>query len=265
MNKYLIIFITVVAGLMIVTSVQAQFGIERLRNQANHLEKRASISAANQGERLTAVKQRADRMIVDRINELDRLLSRIQTDQRLSSDDKTSLSSDIQTDINGLTALKAKVDADTDLNTAKTDAKQIITSYYIYKMFVPKTRLMIIINNLQSLTQNLQAITPQIQNIINTLKSQGKDVSSLQSLLNDIDNRLQTITSTLSTDKTEVQAVSATTTDPNSVFTQVRKDLASVRTSFAGIRNDISQMRVDFRVVILGGSNQPSTSSESAK
>jgi len=168
------------------------------------------------------------------------------------------LSSDIQADINGLTALKAKIDADTDVNTAKADAKTIITNYYIYRIFVPKTRLLITISNMQTLSVNIGQLTPEIQNLINTLKSAGKDVLSLQALLDDINSQLQTINTSLSNDKSKVMAVNVSTQDPKTVFTQVRQGLANVREDFAKIRHDIGQMREDFKINIKITSTVPS-------
>ncbi len=251
MKKYLIILVTVFAGLIVVASAQAQFGLQKLKNDVTRMENRASLSAQNQEKRLENIKERADRMIKNRINELNRLLQRIQNDKRLSSDDKASLSSDIQADINGLTTLKSKIDADPDAATARNDAKQIITGYYIYKIFVPKMQLLITIDNLQKLTLNLQGLIPQIQNLINTSKSQGKDVSKLQSLLDDINSRLTTIGTALANDKTIIQGVSVNTTNPQTIFTQIRKDLANVRANFAQIRYDIGIVRVEFRTIIL--------------
>ncbi len=250
MKKFLIIFISITIGLLVTTQATAQFGIGRFKNDINRTGNWASNSAANQSLRLSKIKEMADKLIANRIIELNRLLNRISNDKRLTDEKKTSLSSEIQADINGLTALKAKIDADTDIDTAKIDAKQIITSYYIYRIFVPKTRLLITISNMQTLSVNIGQLTPEIQNLINTLKSQGKNVLSLQSLLDDINAQLQIINTTLSSDKSKVEAVSISAQDYQSIFVQVRQDLASIRADFAKIRKDIGQMRVHFNADI---------------
>jgi len=258
MKKYLIIvFIIAGLGLLNNKQVEAQFNVGRIKNEINKLENKASKSAANQEKRLSKIKERADKLITNRINQLNRLLNRISNDKRLSAEEKTSLSSEIQAIINGLTTLKAKIDADTDVDTAKTDAKQIITKYYIYKIFVPKIRLLITITNLQTLSANIGQLTPEIQNLINTLKSQGKDVTSLESLLDDINSQLQTINTSLSDARSKVEAVSISTQDSASIFVGVRQDLANVRANFAKIRRDIGQMRVDFRTQIKINSPTP--------
>jgi len=246
MKKFLIIFISITIGFFATTQVNAQLGEGRLKNEINRLENRASKSAINQSLRLSKIKERGDKLITNRVNELNRLLNRISNDKRLTNEEKTSLSADIQADINGLTTLKAKIDADTDVDTAKADAKQIITNYYIYKIFVPKMRLLITIANMQALSANIGQLTPQIQNLVNTLKSAGKDVTNLQSLLDDINNQLQMINASLSTDKSKIDGVTISTQDSTSIFAQVRQDLANVRRDFAKIRKDFGQMRIDF-------------------
>src|SRR3989344_1054407 len=141
MRKVLIAFATIVFGLAVVVKVNAQLGTERAQNEANRLENRATISAENQAQRLEKIKTQADKLISNRIAILNTLLQRVTNDSRLSADEKSSLSSSIQSTIDGLNTLKTKIDTDTDIITAKADAKTIITNYYIYRMFVPKIRL----------------------------------------------------------------------------------------------------------------------------
>lgn len=239
------------------------YGMQRLINQETRAQAQASTAAQRQETNLTNLKQRADKAIDNRITELNNLLSRIQNNSRLSSDEKTSLSADINTDISGLTSLKAKIDADTDLQTARSDAKTIVTSYRIYMVLVPKIRLLITIDNLSALDTTLQGLTPKLQDLINNLKSQGKDVTSLQSSLDDINSRLTSISNTLSADKSKVEAVSVSDyATAHSSFVAVRQDLAqNIRASFAQIRHDIAQMRVDFKISIKNASAEPKASS----
>ena len=230
----------------------------------NRFQNQASKAAQRQDNQLQNIIQRADKLVENRLSSLNSLATRVQNDTRLTSSEKSSLSAEIQTDISGLTTLKAKIDADTDVSTARTDARQIITNYYIYALFEPKIRLLIVLNNLQTVTGNVQNLVPQIQNLINTFKSQGKDVTQLQTLLNDVSTQLQTINTTLTNDITTVQNVSVTSgvSSAETAFTRVRQDVAQVvRTGFAKIRQDFSQMRTLFHQLILP---VPSSSSASA-
>lgn len=237
-------------------------GEQKMVNEVTHLENQASRSANKQANELQAIIKRADTLIGTRLNSLNKLLSRVQNDSRLSANEKSSLTSDIQNDITGLTNLKTKIDADTDATTARADAKTIITNYYVYAIFEPKVRLLITLNNLQTVTANMQALVPQLQNLINTFKAQGKDVTQLQSLLDDVSSQLQTINTTLTSDITTVEGISTTTQGASTTFSKVRQDIAQiVKTDFAKIRSDFVQMRPLFKQLI---NPTPSVASGSA-
>lgn len=246
MIKVLIVFATIVFGLAVVVKVNAQTITPRTPNLINRLESRATKAAANQSQRLERIKIEAGRLIENRITSLNKLLQRVTNNSGLSPDEKSSLSSQIQLTIDSLNTLRAKIDADTDADTAKTDAKTIITNYYIYKMFIPKIRLLLAIDNLQALSVKLSETSASIQNLINTLENEGKDTSVIQGLLDDMNSQLSIINTTLANDKTKLETLS-TTSDFQTVFVQIRKDMAEVRSNFAKIRNDIAQMRTNFR------------------
>ncbi len=229
------------------TPVFAQnYGLQRVVNQA-------SKSAARADSELANIKKRADAAIDKRVTDLNSALQKIQGDKKLTSDEKSSLSGDIQTAISGLTSLKTKIDGDTDVATARADAKKIVSDYRVYLVLEPKTRLLITIDTLQKLDANLQGLTPKVQDLINKLKGEGKDTSKLQSLLDDANSKLTTINTQLSTDKSKVQATSISDVNgAHSTFVSVRQDLANVRSQFASVRADIAQMRDQFRIILKG-------------
>lgn len=263
-NAALLVALTITVSTLLTAAqpVVAQYGINRLINRVQNRENQASQTAQRQTNQLSNLKKRADQLIDNRINSLNRILQRIQNDSRLSADEKSSLSADVQTEISTLTSLKAKIDADTDITTARADAKSIITNFKVYAIFEPKLRILVIIDNLTGLSAKISSLTPKLQDLINNLKLNGKDVSKLQPLLDDVNSNLSTINSKLAADKQTVLAVSASSNP--SVFAPVRQDLATVRAAFAQIRHDIGQMRVEFQVVIKAGINQSTESSNSA-
>jgi archaellum component FlaC len=231
-----------------------------MQNEENRLANQASRSADRSANQLQNIKNKADTLIMNRLDSLNNLLTRVQNDTRLSTSEKSSFVSEIQQDVSGLTALKGKIDADTDVATARADAKSIITNYYIYAVFEPKVRLLVTLNNLQTTASYVQALVPQIQNLINTLKSQGKDTSQIQPLLDDISTQLQTINTTLTNDITSVQNISTTTKRNPTDFSTVRQDISQiVKVGFAKIRSDFAKMRPLFKQIIGTVSITPGT------
>jgi hypothetical protein len=237
-------------------------GGQKLLNVANRIDKTASKAAGKQTNELQNIISRSNTLITNRLTSLSTLSTRVQGDKRLSTSEKSSLASDIQTDTNGLTALKTKIDADTDATTARTDEKQIITSYYVFAVFEPKVRYLIILNNLQTTTSNIQALATQLQNLITTFKSQGKDVTQLQSLLDDITSQLQTINTTISADITTVQNISPTSKPTTDQFSKVKQDISQiVRAGLGKIKSDFDQMKPLFKQLISQKQGTPTPSS----
>lgn len=262
-KNYIIVLIVAVSllGLNLSQAKADRFGINKLGHEVQNWQNQASKTADLKGKRLVNIISRGDQMITSRLTSLNNLDARINADVKLQSGEKGALVSDIQTEISGLTALKIKLDADTDLTTAVSDEKQIITGYYIYAITEPKIRLLIILSNLQSVSLYLQALIPQLQNLITTLQAQGKDVSGLQPLLADINSQIQAINTALSTDINNLNAVSISSsqTQAKTVFTQARSDISQiVRADFLKIKSDINQMRLILKQIIFSKNTHPS-------
>lgn len=229
----------------------ADIAADNLIRDTNHMAAQASRAASRQDNELQHIIKKADMMINNRIDSLNKLKTRLQNDNKLSPEAKSNLSSDIQKIMDELIALKAKIDADPDVTTARNDVKQIVTNYHVYAVLEPKIRLLITLNNLQSLASHTQILVTQIQGLINNLQSQGKNVTGLNTLLGEVTTQLQTITTTITNDLNLVQNVSPTS-DPKDTFIKVRKDIAqTIHQGFAKIRSDFAQMRIVFKQVIL--------------
>lgn len=227
----------------VASPVWAQLGGQRVVNQITRSENQASRAAAVSAQELANIQKTAATLINTRITSLQTLLTRLNSDTRLSSDEKASLTTDINTTINGLQTLLTKIQADTDVTTARADRKSIITSYYVYKYFEPKVRLLLVIDNLQMLSNNVANLNGSVGATINNLPNSANK-TALQGLVADVNTQLTTINNHLTSDKTTIVALTVQSTDPETTFTQVRQDLAQiVREDFAKIRADFGQMQ----------------------
>lgn len=239
---------------------------ELMLHVVNQDSMRASRAATIQQSRLSEIISKGDSLITTRVTALQGLLTRIQNDQRLSTSEKTSLTTDIQTTITNLQNLKVKLDADTDATTALSDSKSIITSYYIFAVYQPKQELLITLNSLQSTVATLQAVVPQLQTLITTYGA-GKDTTQIQNSLNDISAQLATMSSSLSTDVTTVQGVSISSeSTAHTTFMQVRSDITNtIRTGFSKIQQDLVVIKPLLRHLISAGNTSTASNSGTLK
>ncbi len=228
--------------------------VKQVQNTLNN----SSKAAVKEQEQIIKLKQQGDKMADQRIASLNKLITRINNDKNLTSDEKTTLSSDVQNAINGLTALKTKIAGDTTNADLKTDIRQIVTNYKVYETLEPKMRILVVIDNLQDISNRLSQLSPKLKTFINGLNGQNKNVSDLQVLLDDINSNLSAINAKLSADKTAIMNVSVSTPNAKNTFVLVRKDLAQVRALFAKIRHDIALMREDFKGVLKNTTAGPS-------
>jgi hypothetical protein len=154
-------------------------------------------SAADQA-RVQRIVNRGNDEISRRLTTLQSLSSKINSATKLTTSDQASLSNEVSGETTGLTALKTKLDADTTVADAKTDAQSIINDYRVYALIVPKVNLIKVADDQQVAEAKLSALLPKLQTRVSTAKTAGKNVTSMESGLTDMSTQLgnaQTISS----------------------------------------------------------------------
>lgn len=134
--------------------------------------------------------ERGDREIARRITTLNNLNADVQAMAKISADEKSALSSAIQTEIANLTALKAKIDADTDRATLRADIKSIVDGYRIYMLVVPVGRIEIAGDKIQTTVAAYAAFSSKLQVRIAQEQSAGKDVAHLSASLSEMNAKV---------------------------------------------------------------------------
>src|SRR2546430_118634 len=79
-----------------------------------------------QTQQLARLKDLANKELARRLTALQTVINKINGVKRLTSEQKASLTSQVQQDIASLTALQTKIQADTDLTTLRTDVQSIV-------------------------------------------------------------------------------------------------------------------------------------------
>nr|MBI5455361.1 hypothetical protein [Candidatus Levybacteria bacterium] len=147
---------------------------------------RSALKVQTEATRLENLKQRANTEITRRINFLTELLAKLDEIKQLSDTDKTSLKSQIQTQIDSLNALKIKIDADSDLITLREDVKSILNGYYIFAYFRVKVSLYVAAARLTTTSDILNTVYTKLQTRVGEEETKGTDVTALKALLSDM-------------------------------------------------------------------------------
>lgn len=137
-------------------------------------------------DKMANLHSKCDSEIDKRLIDLNKALTRINSLKKLSSDQKAQYSSEINTDISGLTSLKAKCDADIDLTTLRSDYNSIFTQYRIYAVFLPQIHLLTASDTMGVTADQLSDLANKLQTRI----SQAGNPSNLTSLLSDMQAKI---------------------------------------------------------------------------
>jgi chromosome segregation ATPase len=266
MKKHFLVFLTV--GALIFTSsglALAQEGLgqkkmfENLKGIGESFKqlKQASDSSSPSGkialEEVGRLRGQTGHILLKGADQLKRILERIQGDERLTEQEKSRLTKEIQEALNEINQVKEKLALGKD-EEAIRGLQQMFQEKKGRQALMPKANLTFAVSRLESLLTKIKGLTPKVQSLINELKSQGKDTKELQENLDSINERLNTVETTLSGVKTKLESINSQTQDPQAVLTEVRKELAKVRAEFAKIRHDIAQLRGTFRITLNHGS-----------
>lgn len=149
----------------------------------------ASTNTAD-STRLQTIISSGDKEISRRLTSLNNLSTKINGMTKLSSSDKASLTSEVNSTISGLNSLKTKLDGETTLTAAKADAQSIFTEYRVYAVVLPKVNLVRVADDELVTESKLTALATKLQTSINTAKTKGKDVTTLQNDLDDLNSKV---------------------------------------------------------------------------
>lgn len=135
-------------GLVGSLSVLSSFGFTAIAS--------ATARPVTPATQVKAVIAAGDEKVAQRLADLTKLTAKVNATTKLSSANKAALLAEISSTTTGLNSLKTKLDADTTLETAKTDSKLKLTDYRVYLLVVPKVRLVKVADN--QLTKETQLL-----------------------------------------------------------------------------------------------------------
>jgi ATP-dependent protease HslVU (ClpYQ) ATPase subunit len=180
-----------------------------------------ATTAASSGDsaKIHLIISRGNTEISRRLTVLNTLASKVSAATKLTASDKASLSGEVSSEVGGLTALKAKLDADTDLTTAKADANSIFTEYRVFALVVPQVGLVKTADDQQTAEAKLSDLATKLQ---------GR-ITGTNATLSDMQAKLAAATSISSS--IESQVVILTPTDYNTDHTVLSGDVTQLKTA----------------------------------
>jgi biopolymer transport protein ExbD len=183
----------------------------------------------NQATRLANIIAKGNQEIDRRLASLANLASVITAAKHITSGDKTSLTNELNTEVTGLTQLRAKLDAETTVAAAGTDAQSIFSEYRVYALVLPKVWLVRLADQQQDVEAKLVALAKKLQTRIDSEKAKGKDTASLQSMLDDLNAKVG-VSQPIST-AVEQKVLPLLPSDWNSDHTILSGDYAQLKTA----------------------------------
>ncbi|HSX33551.1 MAG TPA: hypothetical protein VLF91_04400 [Candidatus Saccharimonadales bacterium] len=191
--KRLVLTLPMAFGLLTpIASVSVVHAAATIRPAVANSTTAGSGTNTDQATRLTNMKQKGDQEITRRLNALSKLTDKITAAAKLSASDKAALSSEVSSEITGLTTLKAKLDAETTVAGAAADVQSMVTEYRVYALIVPKVQLIKTADDQQAVESKLTDLATKLQARLTTAQTQGKDVSALQTKLTDMNTQIAT-------------------------------------------------------------------------
>ncbi|TSC69685.1 MAG: hypothetical protein G01um101456_37 [Parcubacteria group bacterium Gr01-1014_56] len=160
----------------------AQTGIDAAVNatvQTPGVGASASVSAAV----MTRAKEKANKEIDRRIKALNDLALRISGVTKISAEFKQNLNTNVQNQITLLSALKVKIDADTDSAILRADVKSISDAYRIFILITPQARIAAAADREATIINMLAGLGAKLQARITEAGTAGADVTALNTLL----------------------------------------------------------------------------------
>lgn len=155
-------------------------------------QKIASKTAQIKESALDRLKQKASREIDKRINTLNNLLDKMGLAKRLNDDDKSELSVQINDEIAGLETLRDKIEADSSLASLRADVQSIVKDYRVYKLIVPKARMLIASDRILAAAEKFEtSVIARLENALNESKNRGDDVSELEEKLEELKGNIE--------------------------------------------------------------------------
>jgi uncharacterized phage infection (PIP) family protein YhgE len=124
----------------------------------------ANRRAAAQTAAMDTIKGRAKQAIDTRLTTLSNLTTLVAGAKHVSSANRSALTQQLADEKSGLTALEAKIQADSDMQTLIDDARSIVNAYRVYLLVEPKVREVLAADRMLAVVDAFDTVFGRVDN-----------------------------------------------------------------------------------------------------
>ncbi len=201
--------------------------------------------------RIAKAKTHADQELDRRVTSLNALATRVNDMKKITDAQKSSLTAAITDQVNTVTALKAKIDADTDVATLRADIQSITKSYRIYALILPQASLVAAADRAMDVASSMSALAGKLQARISTLQTSGTDVTALQAAYADFNLKIADANTQANAAVTEAVSLKPDNGDKTVMAANVAA-LKDARKKVQAAQQDLVVARKDAETIVRG-------------
>jgi hypothetical protein len=191
-------------------------------------------SNATQTADLGKVQAAAKKAIDDRVAALNQVITVLQGSPYLGGDQQTLVAT-AQSDVTALTNLETTIQADTNVQQAKTDARTIFTSYRVFALVLP-------VDHMVRASDDISGVVVPKLTALET-KWAALNVSAIASLLSDMQTQTQAAAQAVSGLPGQLEAFTPSAWNANHAL------LGPSRTALGTARTDLEKARTDAKQI----------------
>lgn len=202
-----------------------------------------------QNAQMANLQARGVQEIDRRVASLTSLITRISNLKKLTTEQKTTFTAQVQNEITNLNTLKAKIQADTTIDTLRVDVKSIVASYRIYALFMPQIQIMAAADSLLQAADQATELAGKLATRIQQAQAAGSDVTMLTTLLSDMQSK---ITEAKTQANTVISTVAALTPEG---YPENKTTLQATRSQLVTAKQALLAARTNAKTIIAGLKN----------
>lgn len=241
--------VSLLAGLIGISLLVPVFALAQTGLGSDQIRPNATASSTISQARMDKAKEKAQQEIDRRISALNALNTRVGAMTKISTEFKQNLNTDVQSQISTFTALKAKIAADTELDTLKSDIRSIAVSYRIFMLVIPQGHIAAAADREVTIINILAGIGAKLEARLQAAQTAGADITALSATLSDMAAKVTSA-------QTHAQAAvtgSATLTPDNGDKTKMASNeaaLKAARKEIQAAQQDLVAARKDAETII---------------